>query len=165
MYVGESFVGDIPNNAHVNILAGIRDGPVGTAFATGIANPSHGHVPFLVVLEPNVAVKPPTLFVNKVAIQGENHAKMTWGPAQAGIAAGVHLALDRGHLHSEAATKWIIIAAVWVNPESHDENAVYENNVAATVEAIARAIKHEPTSAELSAAAKAPWNPFFESER
>ena len=164
MYVGESFVGDIPNNGHVNVLVGPLDGPVGAAFAVAIATPSQGHVPFVVVLTPNVAVRPPTLFVNKVAIQNEGHARMTWGPAQAGIATGVQAVMDAGYLDAGDAKTWGIIAAVWVNPEAHDNNAVRSNNATAIVEGIIRALADGPTSAELAAAAKALSNPYFDGE-
>ena len=42
MWIGESFVGDGPNAAHVNTVLGGRDGPVGAAWATGLATPSAG---------------------------------------------------------------------------------------------------------------------------
>ena len=42
------------------------------------------------------AVRPFTLFVNKAAIEGERHATLTWGAAQAGVAAGVMDAVAEG---------------------------------------------------------------------
>src|SRR6476660_6972622 len=99
MQVGESFAGSGPNAAHINTVLGAKDGPVGTAWATALATPRLGHAPFVVVVRPNVAVKPFTLFVNKAAIDGEaneRHAQLTWGAAQAGIAAGVVAALEKG---------------------------------------------------------------------
>ena len=37
MFIGESFVGDGVNAAHINVVLGRRDGPVGTAWATALA--------------------------------------------------------------------------------------------------------------------------------
>ena len=76
---GEGFVGGGPNAAHVNTVLGRRDGPVGVAWATALASPSAGHVPFVCVHRPNEAVVPFTLFVNKAAIDGDRHGTLTWG--------------------------------------------------------------------------------------
>ena len=54
-----------------------------------LATPRAGHVAFVAAVRPGVAVRPFTLFVNKAAIEGERHARLTWGAAQAGVAAGV----------------------------------------------------------------------------
>jgi 5,6,7,8-tetrahydromethanopterin hydro-lyase len=58
--IGEGFVGAGAEAAHVNTVLGPRQGPVGAAFATALATPSVGHAPFVVVLRPSLAVKPPT---------------------------------------------------------------------------------------------------------
>src|SRR5438552_15692763 len=87
--IGESYVGEGANAAHVNTVLGGRDGPVGAAWATALATPSHGHAPFVVVLHPGLPVKPFTLFVNKATIASDSHANLTWGAAQAGVASGV----------------------------------------------------------------------------
>jgi len=49
LQLGEAFVGEGPNAAHVNTVLGGRDGSVGTAWATALATPSQGHAPFVVV--------------------------------------------------------------------------------------------------------------------
>ncbi len=104
MWIGESFVGSDANVAHINVFAGPKDGPVGTALATGMATPRMGHIPFMAVLRPNLPAKPATLFVNKIALSGERHENMTFGPAQAGVARGVQQAYDKGVLPEEAAS-------------------------------------------------------------
>ena len=37
--IGESFVGEGAEAAHINTVLGARRGPVGTAWATALANP------------------------------------------------------------------------------------------------------------------------------
>ena len=86
--IGESFIGDGVDAAHVNTVLGERGGPVGTAWATALATPRAGHVPFVAVVQPGLAVQPMTLFVNKAPIEPGRHADLTWGAAQAGVAAG-----------------------------------------------------------------------------
>ncbi|MGH7288852.1 MAG: formaldehyde-activating enzyme, partial [Myxococcota bacterium] len=77
--IGEAFVGEGAEAAHLNTVLGPRDGPVGTAWATALATPSTGHAPFVAVVRPGLPAKPLTLFVNKAAIAGEAHARLTWG--------------------------------------------------------------------------------------
>ena len=43
MYVGEALFGDGNEIAHIDLLIGSKDGPVGVAFANALANQSHGH--------------------------------------------------------------------------------------------------------------------------
>jgi 5,6,7,8-tetrahydromethanopterin hydro-lyase len=161
--IGEGFAGDGPNAAHVNTVLGSKDSAVGTAWTTALATPRLGHAPFVVVVRPNVPVKPFTLFVNKAAVDGERnerHAHLTWGAAQAGIAAGVAGAVRKGVVPEADAEALLLIAAVWVNPSADDENAVYANNETATLAALVAGRDGTPTVADVLAAG-APRNPFF----
>ena len=161
MEIGESFVGAGAEAAHVNTVLGPREGPTGTAWATALASPSAGHTPFVVVLRPSLPVKPLTLFVNKAAIAGDAHARLTWGAAQAGVAGGVADALAEGVLAADRADEWVLIAAVWVSPDARDAAAVYRNNRAATRAALAAGRDRTPALDEVLAARGHPWNPFF----
>jgi 5,6,7,8-tetrahydromethanopterin hydro-lyase len=162
MQIGEGFAGDGPNAAHVNTVLGPKDGPVGTAWTTALATPRLGHAPFVVVAKPNVPVKPPTLFVNKAAIDSDAHARLTWGAAQAGVAAGVIAALRKGAVAESDADTFVLVAAVWVNPTADDEEAVYANNETATLAALAAGHDRTPSVAEILAVGE-PTNPFFRS--
>ena len=153
--LGEGFAGEGADAAHVNTVLGRRDGPVGTAWATALATPSTGHVPFVVVATPNLPVVPFTLFVNKATIASPRHAELTWGAAQAGIAAGV-LDLHLDDAHGELC----IVAAVWVDPAAADEEAVFENNRAAMVAAINMGAAGGPWRGHL-AEVETPTNPYF----
>jgi 5,6,7,8-tetrahydromethanopterin hydro-lyase len=128
---GEGFSGEGADAAHVNTVLGLRDGPVGQAWASAMASPSPGHAPFVVVARPNLPVVPFTLFVNKATIAGERHARLTWGAAQAGVAAGV---LDARLDDPDGLL--CLIAAVWVDPAAGDEDAVFANSRAATLAAL-----------------------------
>jgi 5,6,7,8-tetrahydromethanopterin hydro-lyase len=48
--IGESFVGESAEAAHVNAVLGDRRGPVRTAWATALAMPRPGHGAFVAVL-------------------------------------------------------------------------------------------------------------------
>lgn len=159
--IGESFIGSGANAAHINTVLGARSGPAGTAWATALATPSAGHVPFMAVIAPGVAVNPPTLFVTKAAIESPEHGRLTWGAAQAGVAGGVADALADGIIDAAVAADLVLTVAVWVNPEADDEQTVYANNRLATRTALAAGAAGEPAVEELLKHRDNPINPFF----
>jgi 5,6,7,8-tetrahydromethanopterin hydro-lyase len=161
MEIGESFVGSGPNAAHVNTVLGPRDGPVGTAWATGLASPTTGHAAFVAVLQPGMPVKPFTLFVNKAAVDGSDHARMTWGPAQAGVAAGVADAVAAEILGEAEADELVLIAAVWVDPAADDADAVFANNREATRAALVIGRAGLPAARDAASKRNDAWNPFY----
>jgi len=161
MWIGEGFVGSGPEAAHLNTVLGSRDGAAGIAFATGLATPREGHAGFLVIAQPNQPVVPPTLFVNKAMIAHETHARLTWGPAQLGVASGVLDALAEGIIPLADAHKLVLIAAVWVDPTAGDEDAVYANNRAATTLALRRGFETSAALDDLIALRDIPINGYY----
>jgi 5,6,7,8-tetrahydromethanopterin hydro-lyase len=161
MLIGESYIGEGAEAAHVNTVFGERSGPVGVAWATALASPSAGHAPFVAVVVPGLPVKPMTLFVNKAPIAGDEHGILTWGAAQAGVAGGVADAVSEGILSETDADQNLIIAAVWVNPAARDAEKVYANNRTATREALRAGVAGMPQMAEVLAARHRPFNPFY----
>jgi len=162
--IGESFVGEGAEAAHVNTVLGDREGPVGAAWATALATPRQGHIPFVTVLRPSLPVKPLTLFVNKAPVLDDAHANLTWGAAQAGVAGGVADAVAGGIISEQAAEDLVLIAAVWVNPNARNAGLVYRNNRAATRNALQAGAQGTPKVADVLAAKDAPYNPFFTPE-
>ena len=161
MFLGEAFEGGGANAAHINLILGPKS-ELGGAYALAAASPGPGHIPFQAVLKPNVPAKPVTLFVAKAVLRDEAHERMTWGPAQAGVAAGVTQALLDRVLPAEAADDWLAIALVWVDWTADDAEAVYANNRAAALSACRRALTPGwPSRDELKAGVAAPSNPFF----
>jgi 5,6,7,8-tetrahydromethanopterin hydro-lyase len=163
--IGESFAGSGPNAAHINVVIGRKGGPVETAWATSLATPRAGHVPFLTVLRPNLPVQPMTLFVNKADIRGDTHATLTWGPAQAGVAAGVTQAVADGFIPADEVNDVLAIVAVWVDWAADDANTVFANNKVATREAIAAAVRGEPRVEDVVAEVGHPWNASYHEHR
>jgi len=154
-------VGSGPEAAHVNTVLGPRSGPAGTAWATALATPSAGHAPFVAVVRPGLPAKPLTLFVNKAAIAGDSHERLTWGAAQAGVAAGVADAVADGVIPRDEVDELALIAAVWVDPTASDAETVYINNRAATRAALESGRRALPPLDEILEARLAPENPFF----
>jgi len=147
--IGEALAGDEPEVAHVDLLIGKRDGPVGEAFARAKAAPVLGHEPLLAILEPNLAVKPPTLLVPTVSIKGMRDASIVYGPAQSGAAKAVVDSVADGTIPQAAVDEIVIIANIFVHPAAVDRKRVYINNYKAMRHALRRAIEGWPSSAEL----------------
>src|SRR5262252_7058436 len=162
MLIGESYIGEGAEAAHVNTVFGERSGPVGVAWASALASPSAGHAPFVAVVIPGLPVKPMTLFVNKAAIAGDEHGILTWGAAQAGVAGGVADAVAEGVISEADADDLLLIAAVWVNPAARDAAKVYANNRAATTAALRAGAAGAPPVAEVLAARDHPVNPYYD---
>lgn len=158
--IGEAFVGDGPNAAHVNTVLGPKGGPVETAWITALATPRRGHAAFVVAHQPSMAVKPSTLFVNKADIRGDRHAELTWGAAQAGVSRGIVAAVSAGVVPADAVGDLLLIAAVWVNWEADDAERVYEWNAEATRQALEAGAEGLPRIETLLDAGP-PLNAFF----
>ena len=68
--IGEALIGDGPELAHIDLLIGDKQGPVGQAFANGLSNLSVGHTPLTSVIRPNLMTKPATLIIPKAMADG-----------------------------------------------------------------------------------------------
>jgi 5,6,7,8-tetrahydromethanopterin hydro-lyase len=161
IYIGEAFEGAGVNAAHINLILGPK-AELGQAYALAAASPGPGHIPFQAVLAPNLPAKPATLFVAKAVLRDPKHEQTTWGPGQAGVAAGITEALLKDVLPAEAGDEWVAIALVWVDWAADDVEAVYANNRAAAFQAAERAMqKGWPSREALAAGLLAVSNPFF----
>jgi 5,6,7,8-tetrahydromethanopterin hydro-lyase len=165
IHIGEAFEGEGAEAAHINLILGPKT-ELGAAYALAAASPGPGHIPFHAVLRPNLPAAPATLFVAKSVLKDAGHEQMTWGPAQAGVAAGVTEALLAGAIPAEAADDWVAIALVWVDPAAQDAEAVWRNNRVATRVAAERSMKKgEPSRDALAAGLGDVRNPFFTPSR
>ena len=159
--IGEAFEGDGANAAHINLILGPK-AELGAAYALAAASPGPGHIPFQAVVKPNLPAKPATLFVAKSVLKDPRHEQMTWGPAQAGVAAGVTEAYLKGVLPTEAGDDWVAIALVWVDPAADDAEAVFVANHVAAFRAAERALQGGwPSREALADGLKSISNPFF----
>jgi 5,6,7,8-tetrahydromethanopterin hydro-lyase len=162
MYIGEALAGDGNEIAHIDLLIGDKQGPVGAAFANALARQSEGHSNLLAVLTPNLAVKPATVLVTKVTIKGMKQAVQMFGPAQASVAKAVADSVADGVIPKNKAEDLVIICGVFIHPAAADDKKIYDYNYQATKMAIANAMQSKPSADEMIAGrdAKHPFRGF-----
>jgi 5,6,7,8-tetrahydromethanopterin hydro-lyase len=162
MFIGEALCGDGNEIAHIDLLIGSKEGPVGTAFANALANQSAGHNNLLAVLAPNLVCKPATVLITKVTIKHLPQAVQMFGPAQAAVAKAVADSVAAGVIPANQAETLVIVCGVFIHPAAKDDNKIYSYNYDATKLAISRAMKGEPKIEEITAkkdTAKHPFSP------
>jgi 5,6,7,8-tetrahydromethanopterin hydro-lyase len=162
MFIGEALVGEGNEIAHIDLLIGSKDGPVGTAFANALAGQSRGHSNLLAVLAPNLICKPATVLITKVTIQGAKQAVQMFGPAQYAVAKAVADSVAAGVLSKAQAEEFVIVCGVFIHWEAADDKKIYDYNYEATKQAIKSAMKGEPKIDEILAkkdTAKHPFSP------
>ena len=158
--VGESLVGDGNEVAHIDLLIGRKDGPVGAAFASSLTSQKEGHTNLLAVVAPNLPAKPDTIMANKVTIKGATQAVQMFGPAQAGVARGVVDAVRDGIIPADQVDDLCIIVGVFIHWEATDDKKIFVWNRQATTESIARAMAGEPTAQQVADGEAAARHPF-----
>lgn len=151
MYIGEALAGDGNEIAHIDLLIGSKDGPVGVAFANALARQSEGHTNLLAVLTPNLAVKPSTVMITKVTIKGLRQAVQMFGPAQAAVAKAVADSVDAGVIKKSDAENLVIVCGVFIHPQAENDKKIYDYNYEATKMAIANAMGNKPSADEMLA--------------
>ena len=160
MNIGEALVGEGNEIAHIDLLIGDKSGPVGTAFANALATQSHGHSNLLAVLTPNVIAKPATVMITKVTIKGMKQAVQMFGPAQYAVAKAVADCVADGTIPSAQADDLVIVCGVFIHPAAEDNKKILKYNYEATKLSIERAMKNQPTPAEITAQKDSVTHPF-----
>jgi 5,6,7,8-tetrahydromethanopterin hydro-lyase len=160
MYIGEALVGEGNEIAHIDLLIGSKTGPVGHAFANALANQSAGHSNLLAVLTPNLAVKPATVLVTKVTIKGAKQAVQMFGPAQYAVAKAVADCVAEGTIPAAEADNLVIVCGVFIHWDAEDNAKIIKYNHEATKLAIQRAMKNQPSPAEVVAGKDTAKHPF-----
>jgi 5,6,7,8-tetrahydromethanopterin hydro-lyase len=160
MYIGESLIGDGNEVAHIDLLIGSKDGPVGYAFANALANQSKGHTNLLAVIAPNLICKPATVLITKFTIEHLPQAVQMFGPAQAAVARAVADSVQAGVIPAGEADNLVIVCGVFIHKAASDDNKIFQYNYDATKQALQRAMKGEPKVEEITAKKGTVKHPF-----
>ncbi|MBK5114008.1 MAG: bifunctional 5,6,7,8-tetrahydromethanopterin hydro-lyase/3-hexulose-6-phosphate synthase [Candidatus Heimdallarchaeota archaeon] len=150
-FIGEALQGKGNELAHVDLMIGDKDGPVGHAFANGMTQLSQGHTPLLALIKPNLVPHPRTLIVPKVTINSLDQAAKIFGPAQMAVAKAVADAAEEGDIPPGKIFEYVVIVSVYIHPKAEDESKIYYYNYGATRLAIKRALSNYPSMKKLIA--------------
>lgn len=160
MFIGEGLVGDGNEIAHIDLLIGDKNGPVGVAFANALANQSAGHSSLLAVITPNLICKPATVMITKVTIKGAKQAVQMFGPAQAAVARAVADSVAEGVIPKDKADEYVIVCGVFIHWAAADDNKIFEYNYEATKLAIKHAMTGSPKIDDILAKKDTVKHPF-----
>jgi bifunctional enzyme Fae/Hps len=147
--VGEALIGDGAEVAHIDLVMGEKEGPIGAAFANAVSQLSAGHTPLLAVVRPNLLAKPVTLVIPKVTLKTMTQVNEMFGPVQAAVAKAVADCVEEGVFAEIDIEKTAILASAFVHPDAKDYNRIYRYNYGATKLAINRALVGFPDAKTL----------------
>lgn len=142
--IGEALIGDGNELAHVDLVIGEKEGPVGSAFANSMTQLSIGHTPLLTVIRPNLLTKPVTLIIPKVTVGDLDDASKIFGPAQTAVGRAVADAVEEGLIPKDKTEDIVLMVSVFIDPKAEDFRKIYQYNYGATKLAIKRAMKGYP---------------------
>ena len=162
MYIGEALTGEGNEVAHIDLMIGSKNGPVGAAFATALANQKQGFSNLLAVLTPNLMCKPATVLITKVTIGGAKDALKMFGPAQKAVAKAVADSVASGIIPKDQADELVIVCGVFIHWYAKDNDKIYQYNYDATKLAIQRAMRGEPKIDEILKQKDTAKHPFFD---
>ena len=160
MMVGESLVGDGNEVAHIDLIIGPRGSPAETAFANALTNQKDGFTGLLAVVAPNLLTKPSTVLFNKVTIKGAKQAVQMFGPAQHAVALAVADCVEDGTIPKDEADNLFICVGVFIHWQAEDDKKIQDFNYRAVKESIQRAVRNEPTAADVVARKNSVAHPF-----
>jgi 5,6,7,8-tetrahydromethanopterin hydro-lyase len=160
MLIGEALAGEGNEIAHIDLLIGNKEGPVGVAFANALADQKAGHSNLLAVLTPNLICKPATVLITKVTIKGAGQALQMFGPAQKAVAKAVADCVAEGVIPKNQVDDLVIVAGVFIKWDAKDNAKIQKYNYEATKQAIKNAMRGEPKIDEILAKKDSAKHPF-----
>jgi 4-hydroxy-tetrahydrodipicolinate synthase len=153
--VGEGFAGPpFSEIAHIDLLLGNKDGPVGKAIARARNEPRPGHE--LTIL----SERPLTLLVPTVTVRGAKARQLVYEEAASGVKLALEHAIAHHNLPEAIVDDICLIANVFVHPAASIRQRVKINNYKAMRAAIRKALEGRPTLRELIAEKEAARHPF-----
>jgi 4-hydroxy-tetrahydrodipicolinate synthase len=152
---GEGFAGPpFSEVAHIDLLLGWKDGPVGRAMERAKDEPRPGHE---VVV---IAERPLTMLVPTVTVRGAKAHQLVYEEAATGVTLALEQAIAQHNLPEALLDEICLIANVFVHPAASIQQRVKINNYKAMRGAIRKALEGRPTLTELVAEKEAARHPF-----
>jgi formaldehyde-activating enzyme len=153
--MGEGFAGPpFSEVAHIDLLIGKKEGPVGRAIERARSEPRPGHE-LAIIRE-----RPMTLLVPTVTVRGAKARQLVYEEAASGINLALEHAISHHNLPEALVDEVCLIANVFVHPAASIRQRVKINNYKAMRGAIRKALEGRPTLRELVAEKEAARHPF-----
>jgi 4-hydroxy-tetrahydrodipicolinate synthase len=142
--VGEGFAGPpFQELAHVDLLLGLKDGPVGRAITRSMAG--WGEERGLRIINE----RPRTLLVPTVTIRTAKQRRLFYEHAAEGVNLAIQLSIEDGFLPEPILDDVVLIVNAFVHPAASIAKRVEGNNYKAMRHAIRKALEGRPTVEEL----------------
>src|SRR5438876_5467384 len=125
MFIGEALSGDGNEIAHIDLLIGNKEGPVGIAFAGALANQKQGHSNLLAGV-PNLISKPAAVLITKVTIKGAGQAVQMFGPAQKAVWKAIADSVADGVIPRGDVENLVAVVGVFIHWEARDNDKIYQ---------------------------------------
>ncbi|UCE72928.1 MAG: 4-hydroxy-tetrahydrodipicolinate synthase [Methanomassiliicoccales archaeon] len=157
MKVGEGFAGPpIFELAHIDLLIGVKDGPVGAAINEALEKQeSEGNDRLRIISE-----KPKTLLVPTVTVRTKRQAENIYSHAAKGVNLAVEKSINDGVLPPAILDDICMIANVFVHPAAANRHRIMFNNYKAMLHATRKAIEERPSIKELLLEKECARHPF-----
>ncbi len=152
---GESLCGGGLEVAHVDLVMGLRDGPINISVEkAGKIREGYHSSDIIKDLEPL------TIFAPTVTITQEPHKKMVYDVAQKAVSDAIQRTVTDGIIPEELIPDLAIVANVFVHPDAVNAKRVHINNFRAVRHAIRRAIEGRQTVDEIQKCKDSARHPF-----
>ncbi len=153
--VGEGFAGPpFQELAHVDLLVGLKDGPVGRAIERAMEE--RGEERGMRIINQH----PRTLLVPTVTVRTAKQRRLVYEQAAEGVNLAIRLSIEDGFLPEEVLDEIVLIVNAFVHPAASIGKRVAFNNYKATRHAIRKALEGRPTVEELINEKVAARHPF-----
>ncbi len=139
--LGTGAAGEEPECAQLDLIAGMKDSPLGEIYAYQLTYPLHRREALTTILEPNLTVRPPTLILPTLEQKNLRQANMIYGPTQSAVARAIVDALEAGVIPASAMDTHVMIVLASVHPRALDRHALYRNVHQAMGQAVRQVFK------------------------
>jgi len=157
MKVGEGFAGPpIFELAHIDLLIGVKDGPVGIAIDDALDRQKKEGNERLKIINK----KPKTLLVPTVTVRTKKQAENIYEYAAKGVNLAIEKSVKDGVLPEAILDDICMIANVFVHPAAANRHRIMFNNYKAMLHATKKTIEERPSVEELLNEKECARHPF-----
>jgi len=152
---GEALCGEGLEVAHVDLVVGLKDGPMQAALTNAGIKTDGFHMSNIIK-----DLRPTTVFAPTVTITDEHHSRLVFEFAQKAVADAVTRTITDRMIPEELVPDLVIAVKVFVHPNANNPRRVHMNNFRATRFAIRRALEGRQSVEEVVARKDSARHPY-----